>query len=340
MGRFQELIHSYPPTTLSFTVLCIGLYILSFFIPLQNYMVFCPFMFWNGYHIYTLFTFPYIHLDMMHILFNMMTLRSIGVYLESMFGSILFGYLMVLFGILGSIIYAIVGYFANISCVGGFSGVLFSLVTIDCFLSQEEQRSLYGLWNVSTQWYPVYLLIIIQILCPNVSFIGHLSGLIVGFLYSIGLFDSLVPMKLLKRIENSKIGDIMKHNHHFTPMPAYLPYINNAPSVSLKCKAISSLLKRMAYTAFCTAKTVGIFMYNYIYPEVENNENHTTGSNTLVETTYNIDGDRLESTESQTVRPSIEEVRKLRIERLRKSEQISKDKEQKDITTDIEQGLL
>ena len=63
----------------------------------------------------------------------------------------------------------------------GFSGVLFSYAVQESLLSLEPTRSLFGFVNVPTKYYPWAMLIALQVLMPNISFMGHLCGLLIGF---------------------------------------------------------------------------------------------------------------------------------------------------------------
>lgn len=42
-----------------------------------------------------------------------------------------------------------------------------------------KERSVLGIFNVPSSRYPAVLLVVLQLIIPSVSFIGHLSGLIV-----------------------------------------------------------------------------------------------------------------------------------------------------------------
>ncbi|KAH9322807.1 hypothetical protein KI387_017446, partial [Taxus chinensis] len=50
----------------------------------------------------------------------------------------------------------------------------------------------FGLFNVPGKWYAWILLILFQLLMPNVSFIGHLCGILTGFAYTHGLLNYLM----------------------------------------------------------------------------------------------------------------------------------------------------
>jgi hypothetical protein len=61
-----------------------------------------------------------------------------------------------------------------------------------------------GMCQVPARAYPWVLLIIIQLLLPRISFVGHLSGLLIGVLQSYGCLAFLFPSSgNLNRLERS-----------------------------------------------------------------------------------------------------------------------------------------
>jgi len=62
----------------------------------------------------------------------------------------------------------------------GFSGILFHLLVLEVH-SSSQTRSFYGLFHLSPIFYPWALLLMIQVLLPNVSFLGHVSGILAGY---------------------------------------------------------------------------------------------------------------------------------------------------------------
>jgi len=64
----------------------------------------------------------------------------------------------------------------------GYSGVLFSYAVIEAFHSAETSRSIFGIISVPIKLYPFVLLFVLQVVLPNISLWGHLSGLLVGLL--------------------------------------------------------------------------------------------------------------------------------------------------------------
>ena len=78
----------------------------------------------------------------------------------------------------------------------GFSGVLFGYAAIESLLpTASPTRSVFGLFEVPTKWYPWLLMLILQILLPNVSLLGHLAGLLCGTVYSVGGCAYFVPSR-------------------------------------------------------------------------------------------------------------------------------------------------
>jgi hypothetical protein len=60
-------------------------------------------------------------------------------------------------------------------------------------LSPLPTRSIFGLFSVPTRIYPWVLMLLIQIMMPGVSLIGHLAGILVGTIHSLGGFNWLIP---------------------------------------------------------------------------------------------------------------------------------------------------
>jgi membrane associated rhomboid family serine protease len=134
------------------------------------------------------------HLSFMHIGFNMYSLYQFGI-LEHTLGTL--EYLKLSYILLvGSMIFIIGSAYWTARLVGdtrqqqvwslGYSCVVFGIMTVFSQLGSGE-ISMFGVPLPSIAA-PFIALGITQVLVPNASFIGHLAGIVVGFLYAYRVF--------------------------------------------------------------------------------------------------------------------------------------------------------
>ena len=84
----------------------------------------------------------------------------------------------------------------------GFSGVLFAMAVDEASLSPFPTRSVFGLFSVPTRVYPWVLMLVLQFIMPGASLVGHLAGIIVGFVHTWGWLSWAIPtLPTLRRIE-------------------------------------------------------------------------------------------------------------------------------------------
>ena len=168
---------------------------------------------------YRIFTSAFTHGSFFHLLVNMCAFIQIGAFgLEMKLGSVNFALLVFLCTILCGTTHVILAsgmwYLLGMSgyqneCAVGFSGVIFSLVVLDTAFSNIRQRDVFGLFVVNAYMYPFALIAIVQLLAPNSSFLGHLSGVVVGSLYVKGYLNKLIPSeRAVDRIENLILSGI------------------------------------------------------------------------------------------------------------------------------------
>lgn len=181
---------------------------------------------------YRIITSALFHGSIMHLGMNMMSTYAIGNSLERRFGTFYY-FLTVMWGIvLTSFIYMIIsvsifwifdveGPFLQHSV--GFSGVIFQLSVLESDSSPDTHRSVFGFVSVPIMLYPWALLIAAQFIMPNISFLGHLSGILVGTLQTFNMLTYLLPKPIfLRELENSSNTILQGITTHisFKPIPS------------------------------------------------------------------------------------------------------------------------
>jgi membrane associated rhomboid family serine protease len=152
------------------------------------------------------------HFEIWHLAVNMMTLSNLGPILEQKYGSLPF--LLWTLSFLPILTLVVVGLHhlhrrflasrqstINFPSMVGFSGVLFVWMVVATLDGQRscpivffpslcfDTWELAGIGRVSLG--PLVQLVFLQFVLPRVSFLGHLSGVVVGFLWHWNLFPPL-----------------------------------------------------------------------------------------------------------------------------------------------------
>ena len=142
----------------------------------------------------------------MHLYYNMLSFILKGSYLEPIYGTMNFVLLLGVLSIGCSAMYVFLGYILMqltgdygyfTACAIGFSATLFALKIIALCEERDKLHNISGL--IVPSKLAVWLeLILIHLLVPNSSFIGHLGGILVGCLYSYSFvgerIDNLIHM--------------------------------------------------------------------------------------------------------------------------------------------------
>mmetsp|Transcript_28675 Transcript_28675/g.92309 ORF Transcript_28675/g.92309 Transcript_28675/m.92309 type:complete len:375 (+) Transcript_28675:71-1195(+) len=157
----------------------------------------CPVLVVERGQWHRIITHAFLHTGLMHLGVNMLSTGAIGAALEARhFGTARFlAWILYATPLCGSTHVALA---YGLSYAGypslkaqhslGFSGVLFALAVGEAWRSDATSRSLFGIVSVPNKLYPVAMLLAMQIVLPNVSFLGHLAGLLVGAAETLGLF--------------------------------------------------------------------------------------------------------------------------------------------------------
>ena len=147
-------------------------------------------MFGNNYELvqngefYRLFTCMFVHADILHILFNMIALYSIGPVVERYYGKSKYIFIYLVSGLLGSV-FSSVFMSANSVSIGA-SGAIFGLLGSICYFTYYYRATLQGILRDSIV--PVIVInLIIGFMLPSVDLVAHIGGLLGGILVSMGL---------------------------------------------------------------------------------------------------------------------------------------------------------
>ncbi|XP_029470916.1 rhomboid-related protein 4 isoform X2 [Rhinatrema bivittatum] len=142
---------------------------------------------------------PFHHADDWHLYFNMISMLWKGTRLEKRLGSVLFGCIIAVFSQLIGVMYmALEMSLAEIlndpiylkQCAVGFSGVLFALKVLINHYYPGGSSNVMG-FHVPNKYACWVELIAIHVLSPGTSFVGHLAGILVGLMYTLG------PLKII-----------------------------------------------------------------------------------------------------------------------------------------------
>ena len=180
---------------------------------------------------YRILTSSFFHGGLMHIAMNLMATVSLGSLLERRFGTFRFVFTILWSVLLTGIIYIGVAWivstlFHNDQLMYqnsvGFSGIVFHLVVLEANLRQNRNssRDIFGFLRVPVKAYPWVLLVVLQFFMPNISFMGHLSGILVGTLQYHGNLDCLLPSYEFQReMETWESLAIIIRRKGFIPTP-------------------------------------------------------------------------------------------------------------------------
>ncbi|KAL3941154.1 MAG: hypothetical protein SGBAC_004436 [Bacillariaceae sp.] len=148
------------------------------------------------------FTSTFGHFEIWHLGINMMTLFSLGAILEQqVYGSIPFLMYTISFVPLTAIVVVLLQRLSKTqNSMVGFSGILFcwsvvatlsSSQSCPIFFLPDVCFRTYHVWGVSVSLGPLVQLVFLQVVLPRVSFVGHLSGIVVGFFWHWKLLPPL-----------------------------------------------------------------------------------------------------------------------------------------------------
>ena len=183
MSRSTEFLRSIPFATFGFMGLCVALFIVQHALDLDlNLFTMCPRFVFYLHEYYRVIASSLFHVNLMHIGMNMMSTSAISTLLEKRLGTLRHLFTTLWAILITGFIYLLVAYSAYFFLGQdkwmyqhsvGFSGIIFHMSVVECNLSAERARSVFGFFTVPTYLYPWVLLVVLQMMMPNLSFLGH-----------------------------------------------------------------------------------------------------------------------------------------------------------------------
>jgi membrane associated rhomboid family serine protease len=228
--RSAELVRSLPVATAATIGLCCSVFVSQIVLDANIHLfTMCPRLVLYLHEYYRIVTSCFFHGSLLHIGMNMMSTAGISTLVERRLGTLAYCatvfWSVLLTGILYLSIavtaYVVLGYDDLMySHALGFSGIMFHLLVLESNMTPNAQRSVFGFANVPSQVYPMVMLIVMQFIMPNISFVGHLCGIIAGTLHLYGLLDwFLLKESFLQEMEQWRILRFVTTKENFVPTP-------------------------------------------------------------------------------------------------------------------------
>ncbi len=138
-----------------------------------------------------LFTAMFLHIGVMHLLFNLYALNALGPMVEGYFGSMRFSAIYLLGGLFGSL----ASYAFSPSPSAGASGAIFALAasTTVYFLRYKDNFGARGRAILSNMLLVLGINLAFGFIQPNIDNWGHIGGLVGGVLVTVGMLPYYRP---------------------------------------------------------------------------------------------------------------------------------------------------
>ncbi|RIA96820.1 hypothetical protein C1645_802180 [Glomus cerebriforme] len=196
-SSFKSYIISLPLLTTTITCISILFYVIDAVSKNSVYFALSlsPTSFFNG-QVWRIITFPYPPYSLGNLLFNLLAFLPLSTAIEHTIGTLEYFYiLMTIFTILSGSLYLIgslILFDKNVE-VGGLSVWIFGVVVWESRELAGRERDIFGFFRVPAHFYPIVLLLLMEILFPSNWFASHLCGLFAGYFYSFGYLSCIIP---------------------------------------------------------------------------------------------------------------------------------------------------
>lgn len=130
----------------------------------------------------------FLHIGLLHLVFNMYALFNIGPFIERIYGPVKFTVLYLLSGIMGCVFSFALGNLFGLSA--GASGAIFGLMGSTLYF-RKEYKEIFKKLIGSSIFFIIIINLIIGITTTGIDNLGHIGGLIGGYLSAemLGLYQ-------------------------------------------------------------------------------------------------------------------------------------------------------
>lgn len=173
---------------------------------------------WSDYAVSRLNTYPLLHRSIFHFLLNISALTPLLERFEAENGTVVT--LIVFngtFGLLPGVLYTAIELFVfhrNTAVIGASVWVCLLLGIEAVKTYQHNPHLTIAGYTVPTWTTPLFLIFVVTFLLPNVSLLGHLCGLVVGYLWGLGWLRFLAPSERILRWLEGKLNLLGRLPHY------------------------------------------------------------------------------------------------------------------------------
>jgi membrane associated rhomboid family serine protease len=200
----------------------------------------------------------FFHGSLLHIGMNLMSTAAISTMIERRLGTLTYILTVAWAVILTGVLYVSIAWLSQAvlgrdelmhSHALGFSGIMFHLLVLESnLIGPNASRSVFGIVNVPSYAYPMVMLVVMQVIMPNISFTGHLCGIVTGTLHLYGLLDGvLVNQGYLQEMEQWRLLRGLTSKDTFVPTPmvtAITTTNSNGESLRRDPRALLTAIRR------------------------------------------------------------------------------------------------
>ncbi|KAF2814262.1 uncharacterized protein BDZ99DRAFT_459967 [Mytilinidion resinicola] len=168
--------------------------------------------------LYRLNTFPLMHLGFVHLIFNVLALTPLLERFEAENGTLPTLLLFTgPFGLIPGALYTLLerGVFRSNTTIMGASIWVFLLLSSEAMKTHKANPNFsIGPYKIPTWTTPLILILVISFLVPNTSFLGHLCGAGLGYLWGLNYIKFLVPPEKILRWIEAKLNLLGRLPHY------------------------------------------------------------------------------------------------------------------------------